>query len=203
MSGDHYFSQEPAGDFKPKDITISLANQKVQVQTAGGTFSPDHLDTGTAVLLEHLDQAADTGNILDIGCGWGPIAIALALSNPNAKIWAIDVNERSLELTKRNCERLGISNVYVGRPEDVPTDIRFSSIWSNPPIRVGKDALHQILSLWLPRLQSECDAYLVVAKNLGADSLLTWLQEQFESMHSERIDTAKGFRILRVSNLAD
>ena len=203
MSGDHYFSQEPTGEFKPKEITVTLAGKKVQVLTAGGTFSPDHLDSGTAVLLDHLDEAADTGNILDIGCGWGPIAIALAMQNPNAQVWAIDVNERSLDLTKQNCARLGLANVKVCRPEEVPAEVSFSSIWSNPPIRVGKDVLHEILQTWLPRLEAECEGYLVVAKNLGADSLLTWLQEQFTDLHSERIDTAKGFRILRISNLGD
>ena len=201
MSGDHYFSQEPQSEFKSKKIKVFLAGRELTLETAGGTFSPDHLDAGTFVLLQHLDEAPDSGNLLDVGCGWGPIAIALALRNPNATVWAIDVNERSLELTRANAASLGLGNVRVCRPEEVPSELNFSGIWSNPPIRVGKDALHQILQTWLPRLAEECEAYLVVAKNLGADSLLTWLQDSFAELTSERIDTAKGFRVIRSARI--
>lgn len=201
MSGAHYFSETPSGEFKPKKIKVWLAERELQLETAASTFSPEHLDGGTAVLLKHSDEAPNVGNLLDVGCGWGPIAITLALKNPNAVVWAIDVNERSLELTKRNCKSLGLSNVKVVRPEEVPAEIRFSGIWSNPPIRVGKDALHQILQTWLPRLEDECEAFLVVAKNLGADSLLDWMQQEFDQLHSERIDAAKGFRIIRSTKL--
>ena len=201
MSADHYFSESPNSELKPKLIKVYLAGRELELETAGGTFSPDHLDGGTAVLLSHLAEAPATGNLLDIGCGWGPIAIALALSNPQATVWAVDVNERSLELTKRNVARLGLTNVHTCKPDDVPTEVRFTGIWSNPPIRVGKDVLHSILQTWLPRLEEECEGFLVVAKNLGADSLLGWIQKTFADLHSERIDTAKGFRVLRVSRL--
>ncbi|MEY4618658.1 MAG: hypothetical protein RL101_844 [Actinomycetota bacterium] len=83
---------------------------------------------------------------------------------------------------------------------DVPNDIKFTGIWSNPPIRVGKAELHSILLHWLPRLAEECESYLVVAKDLGADSLLKWLQSELpDDFDAQRIDTAKGFRILRVT----
>ncbi len=198
MSGDHYFSQEPQSTFKSKQIKVYLAGRELQLETAGSTFSPDHLDTGTAILLEHLSQAPNSGNLLDIGCGWGPIAIALALANPEATVWAIDVNERSLELTRSNAKRAGLANVKVCRPEEVPESLEFTGIWSNPPIRVGKQALHEILQTWLPRLAAECEGYLVVAKNLGADTLLGWIQETFADLSSERVETAKGFRVFRV-----
>jgi 16S rRNA G1207 methylase RsmC len=200
MSGEHYFSAEPAGDFKPKTIRVNLLGKEVQLQTAGGVFSPDHLDTGTAILLDHVDEAPISGNLLDIGCGWGPIAIALALQAPSATIWAVDVNQRSLELTRTNAELLGLKNIKACLPEEVPSDIRFSGIWSNPPIRVGKAELHSILNTWLPRLAEECESYLVVAKDLGADSLLKWLQSELpENFDAQRIDSAKGFRIIRVT----
>jgi 16S rRNA G1207 methylase RsmC len=152
------------------------------------------------MLLQHIDQAPTTGNLLDIGCGWGPIAIALALLAPEATVWAVDVNQRSLELTKANAESLGLKNIKACLPEDVPSGIEFTGIWSNPPIRVGKLELHRILSTWLPRLSSECESYLVVAKDLGADSLLKWLQTELpEDFDAQRIDTSKGFRIIRVT----
>ena len=201
MSAEHYFSEQPTGEFKPKKIFTSIAGQRVELFTAGGIFSPDHMDTGTAILLDHSDEAAPTGNLLDLGCGWGAIALTLAKKFPDAKVWAVDVNERSLELTRMNAQKLGLSNVIAVLPDQVPAEIEFTGIWSNPPIRIGKDALHELLVKWLPRLQAECEAYLVVSKDLGADSLLKWMQSEFSELTSERIDTAKGFRILRSAKL--
>lgn len=201
MSSEHYFSEAPVTEFKPKEISVEIGGKKVAVTTAGGVFSPDHIDTGTAVLLTHIDQAPAGGNLLDIGCGWGPIALSLASQSPKATVWAIDVNERSLELTAANAKRLGLSNIKTARPEDVPTEIRFSGIWSNPPIRVGKDVLHEILLTWLPRLADDAESYLVVQKNLGADSLHRWLEAELpQNFSTIRVDTAKSFRVLRVKN---
>lgn len=201
MSSEHYFSETPASNFKPKEINVTINGREVSVTTAGGVFSPDHIDQGTNVLLAHLDEAPAGGDILDIGCGWGPIALSLASHSPKATIWAVDVNERSLELTAANAARLGLTNIKCVKPEDVPSDLKFSGIWSNPPIRVGKEVLHEILLNWIPRLQNEADAYLVVQKNLGADSLHRWLEAELpDNFSTIRVDTAKSFRVLRVRN---
>lgn len=201
MSQEHYFSSDPEIAFKPKEIDVELAGRKFKVTTSGGTFSPDRLDQGTSVLLTHIDEAAPSGNLLDIGCGWGPIALSLALQSPKATIWAIDVNQRSLDLTAANAKRLGLTNIRVSKPEDVPSDVVFSGIWSNPPIRVGKAVLHEIMQAWLPRLDIGAESYLVVQKNLGSDSLQRWLEVELPSGFSVvRHDTAKGFRVLRVKN---
>jgi 16S rRNA G1207 methylase RsmC len=201
MSSEHYFSETPGSDFNPKEIRVEINGVVVSVETAGGIFSPDHIDQGTAVLLEHLDKVPPGGNLIDVGCGWGPIALSLASRAPHATVWAIDVNERSLELTKRNAARLGLTNVNVCRPEDVPADLEFEGIWSNPPIRVGKVELHSILQTWLPRLADGAESYLVVQKNLGADSLHRWLEAELPAgFKTIRVDTSKSFRILRVKN---
>jgi len=201
MSSEHYFSETPGSDFKPKPISVEICGQKVEVLTAGGIFSPDRLDQGTSVLLAHIAEAPPGGNLLDIGCGWGPIALSLASQSPHATVWAIDVNERSLELTRMNAERLGLSNIRVCRPDEIPANLSFEGIWSNPPIRVGKDVLHEILLTWLPRLAPSAESYLVVQKNLGADSLHRWLETELPSGFSTiRVDTAKSFRVLRVKN---
>ena len=197
MSVDHYFSQTPDNEFKPKEIQVSLAGRSVTVQTSGGIFSPEHVDQGTAVLLSHLEDAPASGNILDIGCGWGPIAIALALASPKSTVWSIDINERSLELTRRNVASLHLENVRVCKPEEIPAGLEFSGIWSNPPIRVGKDQLHAILKLWLPRLAKHGEAFFVVQKNLGADSLAKWMSSEFQELRTDRVDTQKGFRVLK------
>ena len=146
--------------------------------------------------------------MLDIGCGWGPITLTLAMLAPQAQVHAVDVNSRSISLTKRNAAALGLSNVTVGTPESVDPKLRFDTIWSNPPIRVGKEVLHEILLTWLPRLAPGGEAYLVVQKNLGSDSLQKWMDAQLKELHPgefevSRYATSKGFRILQVHRYED
>lgn len=194
----HYFAPGD-GEWTSREITVRLAGRDVVVETAGGTFSPEHLDLGTKVLLDTVPRPE--GRILDVGCGWGPIALDAALDNSDAEVWAIDVNERSLELTRRNAERHELTNVHVSTPDAVPADIEFDAIWSNPPIRVGKAELHDILSTWIPRLRSGGTAWLVVAKHLGADSLMKWLRETWPAATVSKAETSKGFWVIEfVSN---
>ena len=202
MPQEHYFSNEPTGDFKPKTIEVTLADRRVKVQTAGSIFSPDHVDTGTKVLLSKLELAPEDGDILDIGCGWGPISLALAMYRPNATIWAVDVNQRAVELTRKNAASLGLTNVKAMLVDEVPAGLTFDAIWSNPPIRVGKEVLHEILKVWLNRMKTGAFAYLVVQKNLGSDSLLKWLQDTFNNFESTRLSTDKQFRVLEVEKVS-
>jgi len=195
----HYFDEAPSGEMKTKEIQVSLDGREVTVTTAGSIFSPDHVDTGTKILLEQIDAAPAGGDILDLGCGWGPIALALALHSPKATVWAVDINARARQLTELNAKKLGLSNVRVCHPDEVPAELVFTGIWSNPPIRVGKAALHELMVSWLPRLETGSDAYLVVQKNLGADSLQRWIAASIEGVTVDRIDTAKAFRVLRVA----
>ena len=200
VSDNHYFASSPEGPLVTREISVTLNGNKTAVLTAGGVFSPEHIDQGTQVLLTHIESANPTGTFLDVGCGWGPIALALALQSPKATIYAIDVNERSIQLTKINAEKLGISNIITCKPDEVPQHILFDEIWSNPPIRVGKKVLHEILNLWLRKLVPGGTARLVVQKNLGSDSLHKWLVDEFDSGYeSTRIDSSKTFRVLKVS----
>jgi 16S rRNA (guanine1207-N2)-methyltransferase len=199
MSEDHYFSQEPSSPLKPKTIQIPVAGELVDVTTATGTFSPTQLDFGTEVLIEQMDLAPVSGNLLDLGCGWGPIALNLGKLRPNTKVWAVDVNTRSVELTGANAKSLRISNITALLPEQVPANLRFSGIWSNPPIRIGKKELHELLLLWLPRLETGGEAYLVVQKNLGSDSLQKWLTEELASgFEVSRYTSIKTYRVLKI-----
>jgi 16S rRNA (guanine1207-N2)-methyltransferase len=199
MQGDHYFSAQPGSEFTPRTVSVTLAGRPAEVVTSGGIFSPDRIDTGTAVLLSHVPAPPPGGNLLDLGCGWGPIALTLALESPHATVWAVDVNERALELTRRNARALGLDNVNAVLPDDVPGDVEFRTIWSNPPIRVGKNELHSLLTRWLPRLDVASDAWLVVQRNLGSDSLQRWLQTELGDESAVlRAATSKGYRVLRV-----
>lgn len=204
MASEHYFTGVPGTELKLRTVTVHLAGEERELTTANGIFSPARIDQGTQVLLSETPRPPATGNILDLGCGWGPIAFTIAFASPDATVWAVDVNERSLELVRMNAEKLGLTNVKAVLPDQVPGDLLFDSIWSNPPIRIGKQALHEMLEHWLPRLTPGSDAWLVVQKNLGADSLHRWLQEQFGSdLDVTREAISKGYRVLRASRHAD
>jgi 16S rRNA (guanine1207-N2)-methyltransferase len=199
MSSDHYFSQEPKSNYQPKQIELDIAGEVFKVSTASGTFSPLRLDVGTSVLIDHLELAPKDGNVLDLGCGWGPIALNVAKHSPKAKVWAVDVNNRSLELTAENAKTVGLTNIQTSSPETVPKEIMFSGIWSNPPIRIGKKELHELLLTWLPRLEKNAAAYLVVQKNLGSDSLQKWLTETLiDGYEVSRLTSVKTYRIIKV-----
>ncbi|WP_144715762.1 class I SAM-dependent methyltransferase [Curtobacterium pusillum] len=203
MANEHYFSSSPSSETRERQIHVTLAGRPLTLTTAAGVFSPDGLDRGTRVLLGSVPPPAPDGALLDIGCGWGPIAITMALHSPGAQVWGVDVNERVLGLARVNAATAGTENVTVALPDEVPGDLRFRTIWSNPPIRVGKDELHQILRTWLPRLEVGGDAWLVVSKDLGGDSLQRWLRDELaDGFHVSRATTDKGFRVLRVHRVA-
>ncbi|MHA7220188.1 class I SAM-dependent methyltransferase [Arthrobacter sp. MDT1-48-3] len=198
MESQHYFSAQPAGPDVRRPLSVVLAGARRDLVTSSGLFSPDGVDKGTAILLDTVPEP-EGQHLLDIGSGWGPIALTMALKAPAATVHAVDVNERCVALTAENAERLGLSNVVATTPDDVDADLRFDTIWSNPPIRIGKQELHALLLRWLPRLAPDGRAWLVVQKNLGADSLQRWLGDELpEGFTVRRAETSKSFRILEV-----
>lgn len=200
VSGEHYFSQNPESALRTTSLQLTLRGHQVTLRSASGTFSPGSLDAGSAVLLKYAPQVPAEGTFLDIGCGWGPLAISLALEAPDAAVVGVDVNDRALETARANAEHLGLTNTHFSQPEGVDPALSFDLIWSNPPIRVGKAELHQILATWLPRLSPKGQAWLVVAKHLGADSLITWLNSgEPGDFDAERVETSKGYRLIRVT----
>jgi len=200
MSDSQYFHDSPEVPSDPVDIDVSLPDLAFRLRTDRGVFSRGALDTGTRLLLAEAPTPPATGTFLDLGCGAGPIAVALALRSPGAVVWAVDVNERARELTALNAVRAGADNVVVAAPDDVQNETRFDLIWSNPPIRIGKDALHELLVRWLSRLAPGGSALLVVQKHLGSDSLATWLEQ--EGWAVARLISRAGYRLLRITAVA-
>ena len=191
-----YFDEQPAVTSDRQEVAVALRDISYTMVTDRGVFSHGHLDTGTALLLREAPTPAAGGALLDLGCGTGALALALALRSPAATVWAVDVNERARRLTAANEARNGIANIEVRSPDEVPDDVRFATIWSNPPIRIGKAALHELLLRWLARLGDDGRAVLVVQKHLGADSLQRWLIG--EGYRCERLTSRAGFRLLEV-----
>jgi 16S rRNA G1207 methylase RsmC len=191
---EHYFTAEPSAASAPRKVRLALRDVQANLTTDAGVFSPTRIDVGTLVLLETVPAPPAGGDLLDLGCGYGPITLWLASERRRSTVWAVDVNDRALSLVRANAETAGLGNVRACRPEEVPDDVRFAGMWSNPPIHSGKPALHELLRRWLPRVDGP--SYLVVSKNLGSDSLARWLTEQGHAV--ERLSSHAGFRILAV-----
>jgi 16S rRNA G1207 methylase RsmC len=204
VSADHYFSAEPAAPARPGTVEFTVAGRGYTLAASSGVFSAERLDPGTAVLLRKADlpTAATTGTLLDLGCGYGPIACVLASEAPEAAVYAIDVNARARELSEANAAELGLSDrLYVLPPDEVPDDVTFDQIWSNPPTHVGKAELHALLRRWLPRLAPDGVAWLVINRHLGGDSLHGWLASL--GWDVARVGSQRGFRVLRVRRKID
>jgi 16S rRNA (guanine1207-N2)-methyltransferase len=194
----HYFEERPDVASDVAIVDVALPDVAFTMATDRGVFSHGHVDTGTSLLLREAPAPSPIGDLLDLGCGSGAIALTLALRSPGARVWAVDVNARALELTAANAVRNGVSTIRAVVPDDVPEDVRFATIWSNPPIRIGKQPLQRMLTGWLDRLAPGGVAVLVVQKHLGADSLHRWLAEQ--GYPASRLASRAGFRLLQIDS---
>lgn len=197
----HYFSSDTP-DLPRTWHDIEICGRNYRILSQGGVFSPTQLDKGTAVLLRKFPfpPLPVAARIVDLGCGWGPISLALAAHYPENKITAVDVNPVARELTKINAENAAFSLEVLeeesARQLFQKQETSIDLLLSNPPIRIGKTALHKLLSDWLALLSPHGQAFLVVQKNLGADSLAVWLRGGGYTV--EKIGSAKGYRVFQV-----
>lgn len=191
-----YFEADPTAPSRRRTLRLDLPDRSLTLATDRGVFSADRIDPGTKYLLLDAPAPAAAGTFVDLGCGYGPIACTLAARAPRATVWAIDVNKRALDLCRHNAAALGLANVRVAPVDAAPSDLRVDLLWSNPPIRIGKAALHDLLVTWLERLSPGGHAMLVVQKHLGADSLQRWLVGA--GWPTERLGSRVGYRLLRV-----
>jgi len=193
---EHYFTADPSVPFKRQPVEASVWGHDLRLASGSGVFAQGRLDIGTSVLFKETEppELPEGAHVLDLGCGYGVIGLALASALPGVRVTGVDVNERAVLLANENAASLGLTNFAATTPAAVPSDVVFDEIWSNPPIRIGKEALHELLLTWLPRLTPGGRAVMVVGKNLGADSLQTWLAGQ--GYPTSRVGSAKGFRVL-------
>jgi 16S rRNA G1207 methylase RsmC len=202
MPQQYYFSEQPETQTTTHPIEFELEGKTFNLTAASGTFSSTRLDAGTKILLKESAFFPDSGTILDIGCGWGPISIAISALRPNTRVLGLDVNTRSLELASANASALGLKNFKAVRAPEIAEDQLFDGIWSNPPIRVGKAVLHELMQTWIPKLKPGASAMLVIQKQLGAESFQKWLESSFEGFTVTRHSIDKGYRVIRVTNSA-
>ncbi len=195
--GGHYFAAQPSAAHRPGLVRVVLPDVYLELATDSGMFSPGRLDPGTRLLLEQGPPPPPAGDLLDLGCGYGPVACTLAARAPGATVWAVDVNERALALCAANAARAGLSNVRCVTPDAPEVPPALAGVWSNPPVRIGKGPLHELLRRWLARLAPDAAATLVMGRNLGADSLHAWLEHD-EGWQVTRLSARSGYRLLRV-----
>ncbi len=197
-SDQHYWTARPDAPSRPGRVELLLPDVHLTLSTDRGVFSADHIDRGTRFLLmDGPPPRPDAAELVDLGCGYGPIACTLARRHPDARVWAVDTNQRALDLCRTNADAAGLDNVVAIDPDGVPDDLVVDALWSNPPIRIGKPALHALLAAWLGRLAPAGAAHLVVQRHLGADSLARWLTA--EGWTTTRRGSHKGFRLLDVA----
>jgi 16S rRNA (guanine1207-N2)-methyltransferase len=192
MTTHHYFDAAPSGPTGQRSVELILPDLTLTLRTDRGVFSADRVDPGTKLLLQEAPPPPATGELLDLGCGYAPIAAALAMRSPGAHVWAVDVNQRALDLAAVNTAFA--TGVTVATPAEVPTTVDFAALYSNPPIRIGKAALHELLQAWVPRSEV---AYLVVNKHLGADSLAQWMSSL--GWDVRRMVSRIAYRLLQVT----
>jgi 16S rRNA (guanine1207-N2)-methyltransferase len=201
MSEDHYFSADPSVPFSREPFSCEVWGRRLDLVSGSGVYSRGRLDGGTAVLFRETEPPGP-GEVLDLGTGYGVIGLGIVAAwrahgvPPEAgQVTGVEVNQRALLLARENAGALGLQDRYRAvAPDDVPDEVRFDELWSNPPIRIGKQALHALLLHWFARLRPDGRAVMVVGKNLGGDSLQSWLTDQGHP--TTRLASAKGFRVL-------
>ena len=198
MSHEHYFSADPSAPAKLTEVEIEVGGQVLKLSASSGTFSSERLDPGTRVLLGLWEYFPTDGIVLDLGCGWGPIGLSIAKLQPATEVIGVDVNQRSVELANANAKRNGLANFSACLDKDLDANLEIDHIWSNPPIRIGKENLHDLLRNYLSRLKPTGDAYLVVQKQLGAESLQRWIAQQWPEREVTKVENSKGFRVIRI-----
>lgn len=192
---EHYFTARPSTARRPEEVVETLRGREYVFLTDAGVFSKGRVDTGTRILIEHLPLPA-AGDVLDVGCGYGPIGLVIAAESPEARVLMVDVNERAVELARRNLQRNGVANaeVVVGDGFDAVGAGRFSLIVSNPPIRAGKRVIYPWVDEAYERLEPGGKLLMVARTSQGAKSLARKIADVFG--HVAEPGRGSGYRVL-------
>ncbi len=194
----HYYSQEPTTEHDFEQWSFELKGKNFQFVTDSGVFSRETVDFGSRVLIDtfNWEELPADGKILDVGCGYGPIGLAIAFASQRF-VEMVDINSRAVELAQGNANRNGIkqvdihqSNIYEAVHEE-----NYAAIVSNPPIRAGKKVVHEILTEAYPRLKSGGTLTIVIQKKQGAPSAKSKMAETFGN--AEIVHKEKGYYIIK------
>ena len=193
MKNDHYFSNAPISAHNERQISTSLLGFEMRFHTDAGVFSRDEVDPGSRLLVESV--GALSGRVLDMGCGWGPVGLSIALKNPECTVLMADVNERAVQLSERNRRTNGVNNAHVIQSDAFESvEGEFDHILTNPPIRAGKAVIYGMFDESFRRLRAGGTLNIVIRKQHGAPSAIKYLQTMFEQVTTLEKDA--GYWIL-------
>ena len=196
---DHYYTENPASAHDERRVAVRALGQALTFTTDAGVFSRDGLDRGTEVLLNALPPLS--GRVLDLGCGWGAVGVALGKANPALEIVMTDVNARAAELSRRNARDNGVTATVVQGDGFEAVTGRFDAIVTNPPIRAGKAVIYGLFERARNYLSPGGALYIVIRKQQGAPSALKFLKERYASV--EILDREAGFWVLRAGEAGE
>ncbi|MCZ0755267.1 class I SAM-dependent methyltransferase [Anoxybacillus sp. J5B_2022] len=194
---EHYYSKTPSSSHNPQTWNFTLRGNELTFTTDNGVFSKREVDFGSRLLIETFAEPAIDGAILDVGCGYGPIGLAVAKSFPNRQVEMIDINERAIELANKNKQINRISNAVVYESDLFGNvgDKTFAAILTNPPIRAGKKIVYSIFEQSVHHLLPQGELWVVIQKKQGAPSALEKLQSLFTDV--EVVAKKKGYYIIK------
>lgn len=192
---EHYFTARPKAAHRPAEVVETLRGRRYVFLTDAGVFSRTRIDPGTRLLIRHLPLPAK-GFVLDLGCGYGPIGLVAAAESPEAHVVMVDVNERAVELARRNLARNGVHNaeVIAGDGFAAAGDRRFTLVVSNPPVRAGKRVVYAWIDEAFERLEPGGRLMMVARTSQGAKSLARKIAAVFGAV-TERAKGG-GYRVL-------
>ena len=193
MNPEHYYTQNPASKSNPTAVRFTCRGHELSLITDSGVFSKKELDTGTRILLEALPKSV-CGNVLDLGCGWGPVGICLALDSPESTVTFCDINSRALDLAKKNAETCGIDGRYILSDGFEKITGSFDLIVTNPPIRAGKKVIYRMFADSTDHLTPDGSFYLVIRKQQGAESAVKYLHTLFPNVRV--IEKSSGYWVI-------
>lgn len=193
---EHYYVENPGAAHDEKTVIFSALGRELRCVTDAGVFSRDGLDMGTRILLEALPELR--GQVLDLGCGWGPVGVVLGKRYPDARLLLTDVNARAAELAERNLADNGVANAKVVRGDGFEAvEGAFDAIVLNPPIRAGKAVIYALFADAAAHLNEGGALYVVIRKQQGAESAQRYLNTIYADV--SRIAREKGYWVLRCS----
>lgn len=193
---DQYYTADPSSESRPVPCAFPYRGHGLNFMTDAGVFSKGELDVGSRLLLDALP--ALTGDVLDLGCGWGAIGVAIARANKEARVVMADVNHRALDLCRANCARNGVTaEVIESDGMAAVLGRRFDAIVTNPPIRAGKQVIYKMFADAAVSLKDGGALYLVIRKQQGAESCVKYLKTLYHEV--EKLDKSAGFWVLKAS----
>lgn len=193
---DHYYSKDPHSKSDPRKWTFTLRGEKFFFNTDAGVFSKGEVDFGSRLLIESFMMPAPEGDILDVGCGYGPIGLAIAKSFPERTVHMVDVNSRAIELAGRNAKENDVENVRIYESDGLSNvEGQYAAILTNPPIRAGKEVVFKFYEEAYEKLITGGELWVVIQKKQGAPSTIDRLTELFGGV--ETVEKKKGYYILK------